>query len=139
MVNLPVEGLDDVEDVTPIEDGDFSFQADEQPEVDSSFNPLRMPGITDPLGFFDPAGFSTDASEGKMKFYREVELKHGRISMLAALGIPIAEQFHPLVRSAHGSSTVSAARTRRVCLSASRPFFLLLLCELSSRSSMYIC
>ena len=126
MVNLPVEGLDDVEDVTPIEDGDFSFQADEQPEVDSSFNPLRMPGITDPLGFFDPAGFSTDASEGKMKFYREVELKHGRISMLAALGIPIAEQFHPLVRSAHSSSTVSTARTRRALRSvplASRLFF----------------
>merc|ERR1711998_238807 len=28
--------------------------------------------------------------------YREVEIKHGRVAMLAALGFPIAEQFHPL-------------------------------------------
>merc|ERR1719253_1068698 len=27
---------------------------------------------------------------------REVELKHCRLAMLAALGFPIAEQFHPL-------------------------------------------
>merc|ERR1712070_49457 len=35
-------------------------------------------------------------SEGKVRFYREVELKHGRVAMLAALGFPLAEQFHPL-------------------------------------------
>merc|ERR1712087_675810 len=55
------------------------------------------------LGFFDPAGFCSEdgasndkVSEGKVRFYREVELKHGRVAMLAALGFPIAEQFHPL-------------------------------------------
>merc|ERR1711924_522931 len=31
-----------------------------------------------------------------VRFYREVELKHGRVAMLAALGFPLAEQFHPL-------------------------------------------
>merc|ERR1740127_117492 len=58
-----------------------------------------LPGITGPLGFFDPIGFcsdETDASEGKIRFYREVEVKHCRVAMLAALGFPIAEQFHPL-------------------------------------------
>merc|ERR1719163_1955649 len=55
-----------------------------------------MPGITAPLGFFDPVGFSTDASEGKIKFYREVELKHGRVAMLASLGFVVGESFHPL-------------------------------------------
>lgn len=49
-----------------------------------------------PLGFFDPAGFSKEASEGRIKFYREVEIKHGRVAMLAALGFPIAEIYHPL-------------------------------------------
>merc|ERR1719409_1673995 len=49
-----------------------------------------------PTGFWDPAGFSTDASEGKIKFYREVELKHGRVGMLAALGFVVGENFHPL-------------------------------------------
>ena len=27
---------------------------------------LHLPGITDPLGFFDPAGFTEGASEGKV-------------------------------------------------------------------------
>merc|ERR1719327_1164584 len=53
-------------------------------------------GVTAPLGFFDPAGFSKDVSEGRQRFYREVELKHARVAMLAALGYPLAEQFHPL-------------------------------------------
>jgi len=35
-------------------------------------------------------------TEGKIRFYREVELKHCRVAMLAALGFPVAEQFHPL-------------------------------------------
>merc|ERR1712205_229359 len=48
------------------------------------------------LGYFDPLGFSTDISGGKLLFYREVELKHGRVAMLAALGIVVGEQFHPL-------------------------------------------
>jgi len=51
------------------------------------------PGVTEPMGFFDPVGFSKDVSEGKQRFYREVELKHGRIAMLAALGILVAENF----------------------------------------------
>merc|ERR1719183_1026038 len=56
----------------------------------------NMPGVTDPLGFFDPLGFTTDISEGKLYFYREVELKHGRVAMLASLGFIVGEQFHPL-------------------------------------------
>jgi hypothetical protein len=56
----------------------------------------EMPGVTGPLGFFDPLGFCTECSEGKLCFYREVELKHGRVGMLAALGFLVGEQFHPL-------------------------------------------
>lgn len=57
-----------------------------------------LPGITDPLGFFDPAGFCSQegVTEGKIRFYREVEIKHCRVAMLAALGFPLAEAFHPL-------------------------------------------
>merc|ERR1712182_22665 len=55
-----------------------------------------LPGANQ-KGFWDPAGFcSCDVTEGKIRFYREVELKHCRVAMLAALGFPIAEQFHPL-------------------------------------------
>jgi light-harvesting complex I chlorophyll a/b binding protein 4 len=56
-----------------------------------------LPGITDPLGFFDPLDCTAQegVTLGKVRFYREVELKHGRVAMLAALGYPVAEQFHP--------------------------------------------
>ena len=66
------------------------------PPQPPKFDVRALAGVTAPLGFFDPVGFSTDASEGKIRFYREVELKHGRVAMLAALGFPVAEQFHPL-------------------------------------------
>merc|ERR1712187_57291 len=56
----------------------------------------EMAGNTPPMGFFDPLGFSTDIPAGRLRFYREVELKHGRICMLASLGILVAENFHPL-------------------------------------------
>merc|ERR1719443_2672345 len=58
----------------------------------------EMPGVTGPFGFFDPLGFCSadDVTEGKIKFYREVELKHGRVGMLAALGFLVGENFHPL-------------------------------------------
>jgi hypothetical protein len=57
-----------------------------------------MPGITGPLDFFDPLGYSEaeGVTEGKIRFYREAELKHGRVAMLAALGFLVGEQFHPL-------------------------------------------
>merc|ERR1719281_2408562 len=55
-----------------------------------------MAGVTGPMGFFDPLGWATDTPAGKLLFYREVELKHGRICMLASLGILVAEKFHPL-------------------------------------------
>merc|ERR1711934_910294 len=58
----------------------------------------ELPGVLPPMGFFDPMGFCSadDITEGKIKFYREVELKHGRVGMLAALGFLVGENFHPL-------------------------------------------
>jgi len=55
-----------------------------------------LAGVTAPMDYFDPLGFSADVSEGKLLFYREAELKHGRVCMLASLGILVGEQFHPL-------------------------------------------
>merc|ERR1712100_274104 len=55
-----------------------------------------LAGVSAPMDYFDPLGFSTTTTAGKLLFYREVELKHGRVAMLAALGILVGEQFHPL-------------------------------------------
>jgi len=99
-----IGGTDEIPDVPPI----FAVVEDSayQPSV-IGFDPnvfvQTLPGVTGPLGFFDPVGFcaSTNgadgaATEGKVRFYREVELKHCRVAMLAALGFLVGEQFHPL-------------------------------------------
>ena len=39
-----------------------------------------------PLGFFDPLGLMTDADAQTFKFFRDIETKHGRVSMLAVVG-----------------------------------------------------
>jgi len=64
--------------------------------VPKSPEELLKAGATGPLGFWDPVGFATNVPAGRLLFYREVELKHGRICMLASLGFLVAEQFHPL-------------------------------------------
>ena len=53
-------------------------------------------GISAPFGYFDPAGLGKKVSEQRAKYFRECELKHGRVAMLAAFGFPVAEHFHPL-------------------------------------------
>ena len=85
------------------------------PDFDPNTFAQTLPGISPPLGFFDPAGFCASsngadgaATEGKVRFYREVELKHGRVAMLAALGFPIAEQFHPLFGGTVDTNSFSA-------------------------------
>jgi len=52
-------------------------------------------GVTSPMGFFDPLGFSTNVSPGKVAFFREAELKHGRVCMWASIGYLYGELFHP--------------------------------------------
>merc|ERR1711992_50179 len=42
-------------------------------------------GVQDPVGFWDPLGLSADGNLETFKRRRETEVKHGRISMLAAM------------------------------------------------------
>ncbi|KAL9970058.1 hypothetical protein ACROYT_G022372 [Oculina patagonica] len=43
-------------------------------------------GVQAPVGFWDPAGLSSDGSVEDFRRRRQTELKHGRISMLATMG-----------------------------------------------------
>ena len=44
----------------------------------------------------DPAGFLDDLSNDQITMYREAELAHCRVSMVAALGFLVQENFHPI-------------------------------------------
>jgi len=57
---------------------------------------LKGVGVTAPTGFFDPFGLSTDVGEDQLLFYRDAEIKHGRIGMLAFLGMVSGEVFSPM-------------------------------------------
>merc|ERR1740131_300224 len=43
-------------------------------------------GVQDPVGFWDPAGFTADGNAENFQRRRQTELKHGRVSMLATMG-----------------------------------------------------
>lgn len=54
---------------------------------------LTLPGISQPFpNMFDPAGLSTSATPDDIKRWRESELTHGRVAMLASLGFIVQEQ-----------------------------------------------
>jgi len=67
-----------------------------QARAETADKVLGNVGVTAPLGFFDPSGLSTDVSEGRLLFFREAEIKHGRVCMLAFVGILVGEHYHPL-------------------------------------------
>jgi len=72
----------------------------------ASLKPEEMAGITVPLGFWDPAGLS---KKGNLAAYRSAELKHGRVCMLATLGIVVSENYHPFFDKWGDGPFVSAA------------------------------
>jgi Chlorophyll A-B binding protein len=54
-----------------------------------AFTVESLPGILPPVGLFDPLGF---ADEKTLKRYREAEVTHGRVSMLAVVGFLVGEK-----------------------------------------------
>jgi len=81
---------------------------DQEPEIDvapivapingwvaSDSLPLYgLPGAVAPTGYFDPIGFSREGiTLNEVKRYREAEVMHGRVSMLAVVGYFVGESF----------------------------------------------
>merc|ERR1712072_259133 len=63
-----------------------------------------LPGALEPVGNFDPLGLAEGKDFDTIKGYREAELQHGRVAMLASLGMLITEkpiEFHPLFQAAN--------------------------------------
>merc|ERR1711966_521740 len=57
----------------------------------NAFTADNMPGALAPMGFFDPLGFAAKADEKALKRYREAEVTHGRVAMLAVIGFLVGE------------------------------------------------
>lgn len=57
-----------------------------------AFTVDTIPGALPPVGIFDPLGFGAKANEATLKRYREAELTHGRVGMLAVIGFLVGEK-----------------------------------------------
>jgi len=67
------------------------LEAAELPPKDIFDTPMELPGVVAPLGFFDPLDFAAKADGATMRRYREAEVTHGRVGMLAVLGFLAGE------------------------------------------------
>merc|ERR1712151_252490 len=89
-------------------------QATKKKAASASGDDYGLPGVLPPLGYFDPAGFATDIDKQKLLFYREAEIKHGRICMSASLGFLVAERWHPIYGGAIDVPSVAAGKDARL-------------------------
>ena len=76
--------------------GAAAFAPVSQKSASSSTTAVNMAfadelGAQQPLGFFDPLGIVADGDQEKFDRLRFVEIKHGRISMLAVVGYLVQE------------------------------------------------
>tara|TARA_B100001027_G_C16264441_1_gene331178 strand:+ start:2708 stop:3259 length:552 start_codon:yes stop_codon:yes gene_type:complete len=60
-----------------------AFKSPNKPTV-NSFN---YQGDIKPVGYFDPANIASSLSEKDLKYVREAELQHGRVAMMAFIGL----------------------------------------------------
>ncbi len=57
----------------------------------NAFTAADLPGALPPMGFWDPLGLAEKADEKTLKRYREAEVTHGRVAMLAVVGFLVGE------------------------------------------------
>lgn len=58
------------------------------------FDPAAQVGAIAPLGYFDPLGFSKAGDKAVFYEFREAELKHGRVAMMASIGLVMQHFVH---------------------------------------------
>jgi len=89
---------------------------------DESKFAFGLPGALPPVGDFDPLGFAKDADRGTMMRYREAEVTHGRVAMLAFIGFLVQESgFHPLFNQ--GGADIGAGIRHLDKVRDASPFF----------------
>merc|ERR1719320_2153854 len=68
------------------------------------FDPTTQVGVQAPARYWDPLGLSIGTDEAAFKRRRAVEIKHGRICMLACIGYIVPEYFEWPGGALQGSS-----------------------------------
>jgi hypothetical protein len=69
----------------------------------NAFTIDNIPGALAPMGVFDPLGFADKADEATLKRYREAEVTHGRVAMLATVGFLVGERVQGITPFFDGS------------------------------------
>ncbi len=88
---------------------------------------VQKAGATMPFGYFDPLGLSKGKSIKELKKWRESELKHGRVAMLAAVGVLVQERFSPFYNPESGSTDPGPALFHFQEIEALNPFLFIFL------------
>lgn len=91
---------------------------------DESLPCYGLPGITAPLGFFDPLGFSKDKELVGVKRLREAEIMHGRVAMMATVGYIIGESTPTITYGMNVHHTIANNQIPEVPGTVLFPFFL---------------
>jgi hypothetical protein len=102
--------------------------------ADSSKFCAGLPGSSLPFKDFDPWGLIEGFSVEEIKRYRESEVTHGRVAMLASVGYLVGESsFHPLF----GGSVLGAANSHLAQVQDIAPNFFVILTLAIGASELY--
>ena len=83
-----------------------------------------LPGAIAPLGFFDPLGFTKDMELLGVKRFREAEIMHGRVAMMATIGYIIGESTPTITYGMNIHHTIANNQIPEVPGTVLFPFFL---------------
>jgi hypothetical protein len=83
-----------------------------------------LPGAISPLGFFDPVGFTKDMDLNGVKRFREAEVMHGRVAMMATVGYLIGESTPTITYGMNVHHTIANNQIPEVAGTVLFPFFL---------------
>lgn len=81
-----------------------------------------LPGAIEPLGYFDPLGFCKGRDLVGVKRFREAEVMHARVAMLATVGFWIAEKT-PTIAYGGYAPTIAIHQIPEVPMWVLLPFF----------------
>ena len=91
---------------------------------DESLPCYGLPGSSAPLGFFDPLGFTKDMDLNGVKRFREAEIMHGRVAMMATVGYLIGESTPTITYGMNVHHTIANNQIPEVPGTVLLPFFL---------------